>query len=127
MRTAACLLAALVMGEGLALAQVPPPPPPPNPPRDAQPQQQKVGTAILSGRVLSAETGKPLRRAQVRAGGTDPREGRTVSTDADGRWQMKEMPAARYTISVSKGGYVGLSYGQKRPFEQGKPVEVAEG
>ena len=40
---------------------------------------------------------------------------------------MKQMPAARYTLSVSKGGYVGLSYGQKRPFEQGKPVEVAEG
>lgn len=127
MRLAACLLAALVTGEGFALAQVPLPPPPPNAPRDAQPQQQKVGTAILSGRVLSAESGKPLRRAQVRAGGNDPREGRTVSTDADGRWQMKQMPAARYTISVSKGGYVGLSYGQRRPFEQGKPVEVAEG
>lgn len=126
MRLAACLLSALVIGEGLALAQVPPPPPPPNAPRDAQPQQQKVGTAILSGRVLSAESGKPLRRAQVRAGGNDPREGRTVSTDADGRWQMKQIPAGRYTISVSKGGYVGLSYGQKRPFEQGKPVEVAD-
>lgn len=75
MRLAACLLSALVIGEGLALAQVPPPPPPPNAPRDAQPQQQKVGTAILSGRVLSAESGKPLRRAQVRAGGNDPREG----------------------------------------------------
>jgi hypothetical protein len=37
------------------------------------------------------------------------------------------MPAGRYTLSASKGGYVGLSYGQKRPFEQGKPIEVAEG
>jgi hypothetical protein len=36
------------------------------------------------------------------------------------------MPAGRYTITVSKGGYVSLAYGQRRSFEQGKPVEVAE-
>lgn len=96
-------------------------------PRDAQSPQPKTGTAALSGRVFGSDSGKPLRRARVRAVGNDPREARTVSTDADGKWQMQKLPAGRYTIEVSKGGYVGLSYGQRRPFEQGKPVEVAEG
>lgn len=111
-----------------AYAQLPPAPPPPPPPRDAQALQgQTTGTATLSGRVTNAESGKPLRRAQVRAIAPEMREGRTVSTDADGQWQMRRMPAGRYNITISKGGYVALVYGQRRPHEQGKPVEVTSG
>ncbi len=127
MRTAACLLAVVVTTGTSVLAQVAPPPPPPGSARDAAGQPKKAGTAILSGRVIAIDTGKPLRRAQIRASGSDPRDARSVSTDADGRWQMKELPAGRYTLTASKGGYVALSYGQKRPFEQGKPVELADG
>ena len=47
-----------------------------------------------------------------------------MSTDADGRWELRELPAGRLTISVTKGGYVPLSYGQRRPFEAGKTIEV---
>lgn len=108
------------------LAQVPmPPPPPPSPmPRDAA---QKTGTARLSGRVTALDTGRPIRRAVVRAAGPELREGKSVSTDADGRWELGEIPAGRFTVSVSKGGYVTLSYGQQRPFEAGKAVDVADG
>ena len=45
---------------------VPPPPPGmqmPMPPRDAS---QKTGTARIRGRVVGADTGLPLRKAQVR-------------------------------------------------------------
>jgi hypothetical protein len=93
----------------------PGPPPMSAPVRDNQPE--KVGTAVLSGRVVDAETGKPLRRALVRATSSETPQGRSVSTDADGRWQLKSLPAASYRISVSKGGFVEISYGQKRPFE----------
>ncbi len=127
MRFAAWLLAVLLAPSTSVLAQVAPPPPPPPAPRDAAGQPRKIGTAILSGRVIATDTGRPLRRAQVRASGSDPRDGRSVSTDADGRWQIKELPAGRYTLMASKGGYVALSYGQRRPFEQGKPVELADG
>ncbi|PYR94222.1 MAG: hypothetical protein DMF84_06645, partial [Acidobacteria bacterium] len=95
------------------------------PVRDNQPE--KVGTAVLSGRVLDAETGKPLRRALVRALSPDTPQGRSVSTDADGRWRLKGLPAASYRISISKGGFVEISYGQKRPFEGGKVLDVADG
>jgi hypothetical protein len=35
--------------------------------------------------------------------------------------------AGRYTLNAAKGSYVSLQYGQRRPFEPGKPVEVLEG
>ena len=107
----------------LVFAQVPTPAPPPPtpPPRDAQ-AAAKTGTARIAGQVVNAETGKPLRRAVVRASSPELREGRSVSTDNEGRWKIAELPAGRYSIFVSKGGYVTLQYGQRRPFEQGKPV-----
>jgi hypothetical protein len=95
------------------------------PGRDMQPQ--KVGTAVLRGRIVSADAGTPLRRAQVRITSPDIREGRIISTDADGRFEIKDLPAGRYTVNVSKAGFVGLSYGQKRPNEQPKPIELADG
>jgi protocatechuate 3,4-dioxygenase beta subunit len=95
------------------------------PSREAAPQ--KTGTAQLSGRVLDAETGKPLRRAVVRAFGAELREGRSASTDAQGRWTIRSLPAGKYTISVTKGGYVNLNYGQRRPFEAGQQVDLAAG
>jgi hypothetical protein len=87
----------------------------------------RTGTSVLRGTVVSAETGLPVRRAQVRATGADPRDARSVSTDEQGRWELIELPAGRYSINVSKAGFVGLSYGQRRPFEQGRPVELADG
>ena len=119
---------------GAAAAQSPPPPLPPPPPPGPPPSQmrdpsstQKTGTAKLSGRVTSLDTGRPLRRAVVRAFGAELRDGKSVSTDADGRWELREIPAGRLTISVTKGGYVPLSYGQRRPFEAGKTIDVANG
>lgn len=86
-----------------------------------------TGTARLSGRVISAETGKPLRRAVVRVMAAEVREPRSVSTEPDGRWEIKDLPAGKYMVTAQKGGYVPVSYGQRRPFEQGKPVELADG
>ena len=94
-------------------------------PRDATGPQ--TGTARLRGRVVGGESGLPLRRAVVRLYGNDLREGHVATTDEDGRWEMKDLPAGRFNLSASKGGYVQLQYGQRRPFEQGRPIEVAQG
>jgi protocatechuate 3,4-dioxygenase beta subunit len=87
----------------------------------------KTGTGRLRGRVVGGEAGQALRRAMVRLQGPEIREGRVASTDEEGRWEIKDLPAGRYSLSASKGGYVSLQYGQRRPFEQGRPLEVAEG
>ena len=82
------------------------------PPRDNG--AQASGTAIIRGRVLVADTGAPVRRAQVRATSADARAGRLASTDAQGRFELKDLPAGRWTLTASKAGFVTLQYGQDR-------------
>ena len=76
--------------------------------------------------MVSAETGTPLRRAQVRI----TRPGYRIEDVADampqGRYEFKELPAGRFSVSATKSGYVGVQYGQSRPFEQGRPIELSE-
>jgi protocatechuate 3,4-dioxygenase beta subunit len=47
-------------------------------------------------------------------------------TDPDGRYEFAELPAGRFTVSATKSGFVTVQYGQTRPFESGKPIELAE-
>ena len=49
------------------------------------------------------------------------------TTDGDGRFELLTLPAGRYRLYVTKAGYVSLEYGQARPFEAGKPLDIAEG
>ena len=94
--------------------------------RDARPPAQ-TGSAIIRGRITAAESDRPLRRAHVRL--TAPElgpEGRTTSTGVDGRYEIKYLPAGRYTIQVTRSGYLQLSYGQRRPLEQGRPLQIAD-
>ncbi|HKY21273.1 MAG TPA: carboxypeptidase-like regulatory domain-containing protein [Vicinamibacterales bacterium] len=94
------------------------------PPRD---NIQPTGTAKISGRVVSADTGTPLRRAHIRLTSPDARINRNATTDSDGRFEILSLPASRYRLYVSKAGYVTLEYGQARPFETGKPLDIAAG
>ena len=85
------------------------------------------GTAAIRGQVVSADNGSPIRRAQVRIASPETRESRLAATDAQGRFEIKELPAGRYTMTASKGGFVSLQYGQRRPSESGTPIELADG
>jgi protocatechuate 3,4-dioxygenase beta subunit len=97
------------------------------PPRDAQSQPQ-AGTAVIKGRITAADTGRPLRRARVTARAAElGQRGRDVSTDADGRYEIRDLPAGRYSLTVSRSSYLRLSYGQRRPLEQGKQLDVSNG
>ena len=100
------------------------------PPRDATGGNlggdQAAGTAVVRGRVVSADNGTPIRRAQVRAQAGELRANRLVSTDAQGRFEFKDLPAGRWNLTASKAGYMTLRYGQKRSFEAGSPIEIAD-
>ena len=131
MRAHVCLVALLLGAPTWAqtVIQVAPPPPPP-PGMPAMPTRDRPvnpGTAVLRGRVIGADTGQPLRKAQVRIVAGEIRENRMTTTDADGRYEFKEVPAGRYNITAQKGSYVSLQYGQQRPFEAGKPLEILDG
>jgi len=100
------------------------------PPRDATGANpggdQAAGTAVIRGRVVSADSGTPIRRAQVRAQSGELRANRLVSTDAQGRFEFKDLPAGRWNLTASKAGFMTLRYGQKRSFEAGSPIEIAD-
>ncbi len=85
----------------------------------------KTGSGRIVGRILSAETGTPLRRAQIRISGPDIGSKAALS-DAQGRYEFRDLPAGRFTLSASKAGYVNVQYGQNRPYESGRPIELAE-
>jgi len=90
------------------------------------PRQPKTGTARLRGRVLSVDNNGPVRRAQVRIMGQDIGS-KTAMTDAEGRYEFRDLPAGRFNLSAAKAGYVTIQYGQTRPFESGKPIDLSEG
>ncbi len=111
---------------GGAPGTVTPPAAPRTPPRDRTPNgQQPVGTASISGRVVSID-GSPLRRTQVQLAGPGV-TGKTVLTDAEGRYTFTGLPANRYSLRVFRGGYINLAYGQRTPTDPPKQVEAADG
>jgi hypothetical protein len=84
------------------------------------------GTATLRGHVFGGDTGQPLRKAQVRITAGDIRENRMATTDANGGYEFTEVRAGRYVISASKGSYVSVSYGQQRPTDVPRPLDILE-
>jgi len=88
-------------------------------------RQAKTGTSRVRGRVVAIDTGSALRRAQVRISGPDIGT-KNALTDAQGRYEFRELPAGRFTLSVSKPGFVTMQYGQSRPFETGKQIDLAD-
>ena len=120
---ACAVLAAVFFVASLSSAQ---PPLPQAPPRDNA-QATPPATAVIRGRVVAADTGQLLRKAQVRIFAPELRENRLATADADGKFEFKEVKAGRYTVTASKGSYVALQYGQTRPFEPGKPLEILAG
>lgn len=91
------------------------------------PREPVTGTASIRGRVVAADTGAPIRRVNVRAMSGELRESRMTSTDAQGRFELKDLPAGRWEVSANKAGYVSLRFGQRRPFESGRPIELSDG
>jgi protocatechuate 3,4-dioxygenase beta subunit len=77
---------------------------------------------------MAAVGSMPLRRTQVSLTATDnPQLRRSTTTDGDGRYEIGDLPAGRYQMTVTKAGYVTMQYGQRRPFEPGTPISVRDG
>ncbi len=81
----------------------------------------------IMGRVLAADNGRPVKRARVFVTAAELPGGRGMLTDDSGIFDFTELPAGRYTLTVSKSGFVALSYGQRRPLQAGTPLQLADG
>jgi hypothetical protein len=77
--------------------------------------------------VLADDTSRPLRRARITLSALElGGERRNASTDTDGTFEFTELPAGRYMLSVTRSGHLPLRYGQRRPLESGKPLQVLD-
>src|SRR5262245_5212953 len=98
-------------------------------PRGGTPERGRIfnlpGTGVIRGRIF-AGTARPAVRASVRVIG---RSGFTtsVTTDADGRYELTELKSDRYRVTASKSGYLALDYGQRRPLERGVELRLTDG
>src|SRR2546430_2750737 len=131
-RAALHRVSTLVAAALLSSAQITPPLTPPKPP---QPQAQASSSsqpAIVRGHVVVADSGQPLRKAQVRAylveppagvAGTAGRDSRSATTDGDGKNELTDLVPGGYNINVVKAGYVSPLLGQTPPLPPCTPPE----
>jgi hypothetical protein len=84
------------------------------------------GTAVIRGRVVASDTGAPIRRAEVQAALGGQRS-RGALTDADGRYELRDLPAGSWMLRATKTGFVAQQFGQRAPFAPSDPVVLADG
>jgi Carboxypeptidase regulatory-like domain len=117
---AAALVAVLLAAPAAAPGQ--------QPARDA-PATPLTGTASIGGVVVSDDAAAhPVRRALVRIFAPGLRGGRVAVTDDQGRFVIADLPAARYTLTASKPGWVTAYYGTKQSWKgPSAPITLDDG
>ena len=87
-----------------------------------------TGTGSISGVVVTdGDQPRPVRRAIVSLTGDGLRPNRGAITDDDGRFAIGNLPAGRFTLTVTRGAFITSVYGAKRPGRQGTPIAVRDG
>ena len=83
---------------------------------------------IVSGMVVSKVDEAPLKGATVHLQ-TDEDHAHTIAakSGADGRFELKNVPAGQYHISVSRNGYFRVEYGQNKPGQPGAVFSLRPG
>lgn len=97
--------------------------------RDTRLTEPRKVFGSISGTVVSADHGRPVRRAVVTLSGGEPRFARSMQTDDQGAFSFTNLPAGEYTVTTSKGGYIESVWGQRRPGSgrPGTPIRLLEG
>ena len=96
------------------------------PPNKEQERPARKGTSRVRGRVTAADTGSVVRRAQVVLSSSED-GAKTAATDAQGRYEFRDLPAGRFTLRVAKSGFLDTRYGQTHPAKRGRTIELGEG
>ena len=85
-----------------------------------------TGTASLAGVVVSGDAAsRPLRLAVVVLIGATTGVLKVTSTDRDGKFEFRSLPADSYVVGASRQPYLGAVAGARRPARPGTPVAIA--
>ena len=90
--------------------------------RTGRPRPARAGCAAASSR---SDTGAPCAAPRC-ASAAPTSDRRPRSPTRRGATSSSDLPAGRFNLSVSKSGFVTMQYGQNRPFEPGRPIELAD-
>lgn len=107
--------AATVPQQPVSSAPRPGAPTPSTTPRDGTPPVAPMGEGVIRGVVTDRLDGAPLPRAVVTVGSRVPAVSRTARTEAEGMFEVGNLPAGRYTVQAIKTGFLGDPYDQQRP------------
>jgi hypothetical protein len=117
------IIIAVALTTASAFAQSPAPQP-------TEPRVQagnSAGTGVIRGRVVQLDTREPLKGVDVRITAQGARDVPATITDPAGRFEIQGLAAAQYTLTASKPGFITLQYGQQRPHQQGRPIDLGAG
>src|SRR5258708_22343050 len=90
--------------------------------------KEKAETCRVSGMVVKLADGIPLKGATVRLeNGEDHEHTIATKTTGDGRFELRNVPAGRYKLLVSRSGYLETEYGQKKPSDPGATFTLPPG
>ena len=94
--------------------------------RGTSSQISRPAVAVISGRVVDAVTGRPVRGATVGVTGV---RGYTPGffTGGDGRFQFSDAPIGQLQLNVTKIGFHPGTLGQRRPGGEGTDLNVVAG
>lgn len=85
------------------------------------------GSSTLTGVVIEDTSGAAVRRAVVNVQGPGSAATRSVATDDDGRFVLRNLPAGRYSVVARKAAWLDAAYGAKRPGRPGTAVHLDGG
>src|SRR5205823_5422160 len=86
----------------------------------------------IQGQVLNVSTGEPLKKANLNLQRADMAPDMmsmptsySTSTDASGKFAMKDIEPGQYRLSVNRNGFVGTSYGARGPNRPGTTLSLS--
>lgn len=105
----------------------------------AQAQQPETESrpAVVSGRVVDADSGRPIAGAIVIPAGTASNAPVTpgqvvrmpprMMTNSSGQFVIRGLKKGSLVLTATKGGYANATHGQRRPGGSAQPIAVNEG
>jgi hypothetical protein len=98
------------------------------PQKGKQPAEPPAQTATIEGRVLKAGTDEPLRKAWLTLYRVEgERRPHSASTDASGRFILKDVEPGRYQLWAQRNGYARQAYGQRGSERSGTTLTLGPG
>jgi protocatechuate 3,4-dioxygenase beta subunit len=98
------------------------------PQKGKQPVEPASQTATIDGRVLKAGTDEPLKKAWLTLYRVEgERRPNSTSTDASGRFILKDVEPGRYQLWAQRNGYVQQAYGQRGSERSGTTLTLGPG